>query len=279
MRSRSKSQKQNRRRRFSSPKTKRRKSRTKNLSRSRSRRRLRLSAGRKRSLAADVATGVGVTAAVGVSAFTAVTAAKKLKQLQEEYVQNFKTGFSALVESPESFLNNFNLNPLEEDLLERRFDKCLTFLGRITKHNDAFSIFRKYVWLDKNTQNKLMDYMSKTMLTKDLERIKKIVDAIVNFEKNFFEIQTRRNPINPSEASDNLEKTLPTNVKKLVDGTLVVNSLPKDVLDFFGISPILQTVLVTRTPFNSPTFNDLKKHISKKVSELREFVKNFSLKE
>ena len=270
---------QRRRNRLSKKTQTRRKSRIKSRSKSKSRRRLRLSGGRNRSLAADVATGVGVTAAVGVSAFTAVTAAKKLKQLQEEYVHNFKTGFSALVKSPESLFNDLNINLFEKYLLERRFDECFKFLKRITNRNSAYSIFRKYVWLDKNTQNKLMDYMSKTMLTKDLERIKKIVDAIVNFEKNFFEIQTRRNPINPSEASDNLEKTLPTNVKKLVDGTLVVNSLPKDVLDFFGISPILQTVLVTRTPFNSPTFNDLKKHISKKVSELREFVKNFSLKE
>ena len=80
---------------------------------------------------------------------------QKLKQLQDEYVHNFKTGFSALVESPEFLLNDLNITLVEKDLLERRFDECLTLLKRITKHNDAYSIFRKYVWLDKETQDKL----------------------------------------------------------------------------------------------------------------------------
>jgi len=271
MRSRSKSQKQNRRRRLSSPKTKRRKSRTKNLSRSRSRRRLRLSAGRKRSLAADVATGVGVTAAVGVSAVLAVPVARKRKQ-----VADFQTGFNA-VES--NFLQNDSVrNDLEQRLINRKFDDCLTFLERITGSNDTNPIFRQSVF-DKETQNKLMDYMSKTMLTKDLERIKQTVDATVVEYKNVFKLSITLLGKDRGENMSKVleEKILPTNVKKLVDGTLVVNSVPEDVINFFGISQIL-TVLVTRTPFNSPTFNDLKKHISKKVSELRQFVKNFSPK-
>ena len=224
---------QRRRNRLSKKTQTRRKSRIKSRSKSKSRRRLRLSGGRNRSLAADVATGVGVTAAVGVSAFTAVTAAKKLKQLQEEYVHNFKTGFSALVKSPESLFNDLNINLFEKYLLERRFDECFKFLKRITNRNSAYSIFRKYVWLDKETQDKLISYMTNILITKDWQKIEEYIKKIPNLtvqQRSIFRVE--------------------------------LNSMtPGHVLATFNIPLNLNTLLVRHTPDESPAFNNFKKPI------------------
>ena len=230
---------QRRRNRLSKKTQTRRKSRIKSRSKSKSRRRLRLSGGRNRSLAADVATGVGVTAAVGVSAFTAVTAAKKLKQLQEEYVHNFKTGFSALVKSPESLFNDLNINLFEKYLLERRFDECFKFLKRITNRNSAYSIFRKYVWLDKETQDKLISYMTNILITKDWQKIEEYIKKIPNLtvqQRSIFRVE--------------------------------LNSMtPGHVLATFNIPPHLKTVLVRDTPDESRVFNNFKKRMIMSLSE------------